>query len=190
MPAPNAGVLQKGCSPISPRIQQLPVHIALHCQGWRGCSGQQTCDSYPQPGQKSATSDPWPRATGALSGSQPPDRGAPLGARHSHTMHSTPCTNYVRKLSVYHGPACFVSSVHNYLTNISSTNLSDDTADLFCKVCCTDSEGGLNRSFKCVPGDIGLVVLSAGPASHGGVGGKPSNPPRGAEPDSEGATTR
>ena len=29
------------------------------------------------------------------------------------TVNSTPCTNYVRKPSVYDGPACFVSSVHN-----------------------------------------------------------------------------
>ena len=45
----------------------------------------------------------------------------------------------MRKLSVYDGPACFVSSVtasvHNNLNNVFSTNLSDDTADLFCKVC-------------------------------------------------------
>ena len=62
----------------------------------------------------------------------------PCTVHHAKTMlgNSTPCTNYVRKISVYDGPACFVSSVHNKLKNVLSTNLSDDTADLFCKVCC------------------------------------------------------
>ena len=64
--------------------------------------GRRPATRDPRPRPKSVTRDPRPRATRALSGSQPPDSGAPRGARHSHTMHSTSCTNYVRKQYAMH----------------------------------------------------------------------------------------
>ena len=74
-------------------------------QGWRGRAGSQVSGGVadlrpatraPAQNLRPATHDP------VRPGPCPGHSGAPRGARHSHTMHSTPCTNYVRKQYTIH----------------------------------------------------------------------------------------